>query len=343
MWNDKKNSRKKNRGIGVASMTYTGSPGAGPGWAYSGAVMRMNADGTLFLAMGAQDIGQGSNTILTQMTAEIMGVDPEEIRVTTADTDTTLPDVGSYGSRVTFCAGTAVNDAASDLKTQLLEVAADMLDADKEDLEMKDKKIFVKGSSDAAVSFKQIGIESCNNRKKALIGTGYFDADESNDTLDYSSGKNYGAPCWSFATQIAEVEVDPETGKVEVLNFVAAHDLGRAINPLLAEGQIEGAAAQGIGWCLMEDLEFEEGKIINPNFHDYKIPTISDIPRITPILVESIDPHGPFGAKGLGEPGMVPTAPAIVNAIYDAVGVRIKSLPATPEKVFKGIRAKMKS
>ena len=144
----------------------------------------------------------------------------------------------------------------------------------------------------------------------------------------------------TFAVQVAEVEVDPKTGKAEVLNFVAAHDLGRAINPLLAEGQIEGGAVQGIGWALIEDLKFENGEIVNPNFHDYKIPTIKDIPKISPILIESIDPNGPFGAKGLGEPAMVPTAPAIVNAIYDAVGVRIKDIPATSEKIFDGLKEK---
>jgi xanthine dehydrogenase molybdenum-binding subunit len=143
-----------------------------------------------------------------------------------------------------------------------------------------------------------------------------------------------------FGTHLAEVEVDPATGKVEVLNFTAAHDLGRAINPLLVEGQIEGGAVQGIGWSLMEDLHFENGKIVNPNFHDYKMLTIKDIPKFSPLLIETIDPNGPFGAKGIGECAMVATAPAIVNAIYDAVGVRIKELPATSEKIFKGLKEK---
>jgi xanthine dehydrogenase molybdenum-binding subunit len=143
-----------------------------------------------------------------------------------------------------------------------------------------------------------------------------------------------------FATHIAEVQIDPGTGKVDVIHFVTAHDVGKAINPLLVEGQIEGGIAQGIGWTLTEDLKFENGRIINPNFHDYKILTIKDITKITPIIIETIDPNGPFGAKGIGECAMVPTAPAIVNAIYDAIGVRIKDLPATPEKIFQGIKQK---
>jgi len=127
---------------------------------------------------------------------------------------------------------------------------------------------------------------------------------------------------------------------MQVLNIVAAHDLGRAINPLLVEGQIEGGAAQGIGWALMEDVKFEKGEILNPNFHDYKMLTTKDIPKITSLMVETIDPNGPFGAKGIGECAMVPTAPAIVNAIYDAVGVRIKDLPATTEKIYMGLKEK---
>mgnify|MGYP002638660058 FL=1 len=144
----------------------------------------------------------------------------------------------------------------------------------------------------------------------------------------------------SFATHLAEVEVDPESGRVELINFYAAHDSGKVINPLLAEGQIEGGAVMGFGWALTEELKFDNGRILNPNFHDYKLFSIKDIPQITPILVETCDPNGPFGAKGLGECAMVPTAPAILNAIYDAVGVRICDLPATSEKVFNHIKSK---
>jgi len=302
--------------------------------------MQMNADGTLHLLMGAVDIGQGSNTILTQMAAEVMGVAPETISLTTADTDTTFPCMGTFGSRVTFCAGSAVTQAANGLKRQLLEQAADMMEAHLDDLEMKSHKIFVKGSSDKAVTYAQIGAASFYKRKKPLVAHGYYNGPEDvSPEFDPATYRGYPAPALVFGTHLAEVEVDPATGKVEVLNFVAAHDLGRAINPLLVEGQIEGGAAQGIGWSLMEGLQFENGEIVNPNFHDYKMLTIKDIPKITSLMIETIDPNGPFGAKGIGECAMVPTAPAIVNAIYDAVGVRIKDLPATTEKIFMNLKA----
>ena len=340
-WIAKKAERKKYRGLGVAAMLYTGGGSIGSGFNYSGATLQMNADGTLHLLMGAVDIGQGSNTILTQMAAEIMGVEPETISLTTADTDTTFPCMGTFGSRVTFCAGNAVIEAADGLKQQLLENAADMLEANPNDLEMKDKKIFVKGSPDKAVAYAEIGAASFYKKKKPLVAHGYYNGPEDvSPEFDPATYRGYPAPTMVFGTHLAEVEVDPATGKVEVLNFTAAHDLGRAINPLLVEGQIEGGAVQGIGWSLMEDLQFENGEIVNPNFHDYKMLTIKDIPKFSPLLIETIDPNGPFGAKGIGECAMVATAPAIINAIYDAVGVRIKELPATSEKIFKGLKDK---
>jgi xanthine dehydrogenase molybdenum-binding subunit len=339
-WDAKKKSRKKFRGLGVAAMIYTGGGSIGSGFNYSGATMQMNADGTLHLLMGAVDIGQGSDTILTQMAAEIMGVAPDNISLTTAETDTTLPCMGTFGSRVTFCAGNAVSEAAGGLKQQLLETAADMLEAHLEDLEMRDKQVYVKGSPKKAVTFGQIGANAYYQKKKPLVSQGYYNGPDVPADFDPVTYRGYPSPALVFGTHLAEVEIDPATGKVDVLNFVAAHDLGRAINPMLAEGQIEGGAAQGIGWSLMEGLQFENGKILNPNFHDYKMLTIKDIPKIKSLLIETIDPNGPFGAKGIGECAMVPTAPAIVNAIYDAVGIRIKDLPASPEKIFMGLRAK---
>ena len=337
-WTTKKAHKQKYRGIGVAAMIYTGGGSIGSGFNYSGATLQMNADGTFHLLMGALDIGQGSNTVLTQMAAEIVGVDPEAISLTTADTDTTFPCMGTFGSRVTFCAGNAVTEAANGLKKQLLQSAAEMLEANIDDLEMKEKKVFVKGSPDRSLSYAEIGAASFYKKKKPLVAHGYYNGPEVPPEFNPVTYEGYPSPALVFGTHLAEVEVDPATGKVEVLNFVAAHDLGRAINPLLVEGQIEGGAVQGIGWALMENLQFENGEVVNPNFHDYKMLTIKDVPKISSLLVETVDPNGPFGAKGIGECAMVPTAPAIVNAIYDAVGVRIKDLPATTEKVFQGLK-----
>ena len=338
-WAEKMETKSKYRGLGVASMIYTGGGSIGSGSNYSGATIQINADGTIHLLVGATDIGQGSNTILPQMAAEVLGVNPETIRLTTSDTDTTLPCMGTFGSRVTFCAGSAVFQAASEVKKILLEEASETLEANIEDLELKDKKIFVKGSPSVSVTFSEVASRIHFKKKKTVIGHGYYNGpEEIHEDFDPVSYLGYPSPAMVFATHIAEVEVDPDTGKVDVINFVAAHDSGRAINPLLVEGQIEGGAAQGIGWALTEDLQFEKGKIINPNFHDYKILTIKDVPKIIPILVETIDPNGPFGAKGIGECAMVPTAPAVINAINNAVGIRIKDLPATSEKIFNGLK-----
>lgn len=337
-WNIKKADKKKYRGLGIASMIYTGGASIGSGFNYSGATMQMSPDGTLQLLIGSVDIGQGSNTILTQMAAEIMAVAPETIRLTTADTDTTFPCMGTFGSRVTYCGGRAVEEAANGLKKKVLENAAEMLEANVDDLKMENRSIYVIGTPEKAVTYAEIAAATFNKKKDPLAAHGYYNGPEVSPDFDPVTYRGYPAPTLVFGTHLAEVEVDPTTGKVEVINFVAAHDLGRAINPLLVEGQIEGGTVQGIGWSLMEEVQFENGEILNPNFHDYKMLTIKDSPKIRSLIIETIDPNGPFGAKGIGECAMVPTAPAIINAIYDAVGVRIKELPATSEKIFKGLK-----
>ncbi len=338
-WSQKKKTKKKYRGLGVASMTYTGGGSRGSGFNYSGATIKMDSAGTIFLHTGATDIGQGSNTTLTMIAAEILGMEPEQIRLTTSDTDTTLPCMGTFGSRVTFCAGNAVSQAALNLKEKILAQAAELLEEPVEKLEIKERNVFVSTEPGNGVSFSQIGAVSYSQKQEVLSGAGYYDGPEIAPDFDPKSYYAYPGPAMSFATHLAEVEVDPESGSVELINFYAAHDSGKVINPILAEGQIEGGAVMGFGWALTEEFKFDNGRILNPNFHDYKIFSIKDIPDITPILVETTDPNGPFGAKGLGECAMVSTAPAILNAIYDAVGVRITDLPATSEKVYNRIKS----
>ena len=330
-WEEKKKNRTKNRGIGVASMIYTGGGSRGSGFNYSGATIKMNAAGSIFLHTGATDIGQGSNTILTMMAAEILGMQPEQVRLIASDTDTTLPCMGTFGSRVAFCAGSAVVQAAQNLKALILKTAARMLETHAEKLRLKDRWVFVSDRPEKGVSFTQIGATAYSERQETLVGTGYYDGPEVAPDFDPKSYYAYPGPAMSFATHLAEVEVDPETGKVEMINFYAAHDSGQIINPMLAEGQIEGGSVMGFGWALTEALKFHNGKILNPNLHDYKIFSIKDIPQVQPILVQTTDPNGPFGAKGLGECAMVCTAPAILNAIYDATGLRITDLPASAE------------
>jgi 4-hydroxybenzoyl-CoA reductase alpha subunit len=338
-WSEKMKTKKKYRGLGVASMIYTGGGSRGSGFNYSGATIKMDAAGTIFLHTGATDIGQGSNTTLTMIAAETLGMEPEQIRLIASDTDATLPCMGTFGSRVTFCAGNAVAQATLSLREKIMVQAADILAVPVSQLTMKDRSVFVSEEADKAVSFAQIGAVSYAKNQVVLTGAGYYDGPEVAPDFHPKSYYAYPGPAMSFATHLAEVEVDPETGSVELINFYAAHDSGKIINPLMAEGQIEGGAVMGFGWALTEDFKWDNGKMLNPNFHDYKIFSIKDIPDITPILVETTDPNGPFGAKGLGECAMVPTAPAILNAIYDAVGIRICDIPATSEKVYNHLKS----
>jgi len=243
--------------------------------------------------------------------------------------------MGAWGSREVFVAGNAVKMAAGEIKRKLFDEASKILEASEEDLVVREGKIHVKGTPEKALSISQIAT-AYYNKGKILAERACYDAP--NPTVPdqkVSSGVGYGgAPTFGFGTHVVEVEVDRRTGKVKVLNYVAVHDVGKVINPMMAEAQIEGAGVQGLGYGLSEDLVWEEGIVLNPNFQDYRIFYINDTPPMESILVESMDPEGPYGAKGLGEMGMVPSAAAVANAIYDAIGVRIKILPITPEKIL---------
>jgi CO/xanthine dehydrogenase Mo-binding subunit len=234
-----------------------------------------------------------------------------------------------------------VKQAAGDVKKQLLEAAAEELEANPDDLEAKNGFIFVKGSPEKNTPISKLAMGgSYLGKGKPIIGRGTFNVPDAT-TLDRETGQGANpAVFWMYAAQAAEVEVDEETGKVKVLRIASAHDVGKAINPSACEQQIEGALAAGVGTTLMEEIKIERGKTLNPNFVDYKVPTSLDMPEMVPILVEATHEGGPYGAKGLGEPALAPTAPAIANAIYDAVGVRIRELPITPDKVLKALKEK---
>jgi CO/xanthine dehydrogenase Mo-binding subunit len=206
-------------------------------------------------------------------------------------------------------------------------------------LEIKKGEIFVQGSPEKSIPFQKVAEQGLYKRGGApIVGTGFWVP----DTVIPDPVTKFGnvSPAYPFGCQVCEVEVDTDTGQVHVLNYVAAHDVGRAINPQTTEGQIQGGVAQGIGWALTENMVTEKGRILNPNFRDYVIPGPLDLPPIQPILVEPVEPNGPFGAKGIGEPALNPAPAAVANAIYHAVGVRITGLPITPEKILKGLRTK---
>jgi len=339
-WN-KKRRRPGNRGLGMASFMHVGSGlrGLYGDCNASDAFIKMNNDGTIDLSSGAAEIGQGSDTVLAQIAAEELGIRVEDINVITGDTSTTPYCLGAWGSREVFIAGNAVKMAAREIKPLLLEEACRILEARLEDLVARNGKVFVADSPENSVHIEEL-VRAYYNRGVILAGRGCYD-DPAEPRYDpetrYPIG---GAAAYGFGTHVVEVEVDRETGKVKVLKVVAAHDLGKAINPMMAEGQIEGGVLQGLGYALSESLVWEEGIILNPNFQDYRILYIHDVPPIKPIFIETSDPEGPFGAKGLGEHVKIPVAAAVANAIYHAVGIRIKSLPITPEKILNALKEK---
>ena len=275
------------------------------------AVIKLDPDGTVELLSGLNDSGGWQKTTMAMIAAEELGVPYEAVQVTTGDTDTTTDTGPPGGSRGTTSAGLAVIAAARDAKNQLLEVAAELLKKKKEDLEIKDGEIIIKGG-DNPVSFKDI----LSRAPSPIVGRG--------------SGKPpQNVALLTFAAHFAEVAVDTLTGKVEILRLVAAHDVGRVINRLGCENQIQGGAIMGIGFGLLERqyLDGQTGICLNPNMVDFKVPSILDAPMVEPIIVESEDPFGPFGAKGVGEPPYSLPAPAIANAIYNAVGLRFNEIP----------------
>jgi len=337
-WKEKRGRGKpKNRGMGMASLMHTGG---GIRNLYgdcnlSDVFIKMNNDGTIDLSSGATEIGQGSNTVLAQIAAEELGIQVEDVNVITGDTSVTPQCLGAWGSREVFITGNAVKMAAGEVKRGLLEEASRVLGVREGDLVVRERRVYVVQDPERSVPIAQLAT-NCYNQGRILAGRGCYD-DPSHFTPDPETGYG-GAPNYAFGTHAIEVEVDRRTGQVKVLNYVAAHDVGKAINPMMVEGQIEGGGVQGLGYALSEELVWEEGIILNPNLQDYRILYINDVPSIKSIIVESIDPDGPYGAKGLGEPVMIPTAAAVANAIYDAVGVRIKSLPITPEKILRALK-----
>lgn len=328
--------RVQGRGKGIAVMhEMTATP------ATSSCFIKLNEDGTAEVQTSSVEIGQGCHTVLAQIAAEELGLKMEDVRIVGPDTDLTPYDHGVSSSRTTFFTGNAVKAAAADTKRQLVEIAAELLEANPLDLEVHQGMIYVKGSPERNISVKQVPKGgSYFGKGKPIIGRGTFNVPDATP-LDRETGQGANpAVFWMYAAQAVEVEVDQETGKVNVLRIASAHDVGKAINPAACEQQIEGALSIGIGTTLMEELKFEGGRVLNPNFTDYKMPTSLDMPEMIPILVETIHERGPYGAKGMGEPALAPTAPAIGNAIYDAVGVRIRDLPITPDKVLKGLKEK---
>jgi aldehyde oxidoreductase len=311
----------RRRGVGVACMWY----GIGNTSMSNPSRMRVGLSpaGTLTLYSGAVDIGQGSNTIMTQMAADALGVPVEAFRIVMGDTDRTADGGKTSASRQTFVSGNAVKAAGEDLRQKLLRLANVGAGAT---ITLGDGQVMLSENGHAqAVDLARLPV--LNDEGDVLLGEGRFDPPTT--PLD-ANGQGIPYATYGFAAQMAEVEVDVELGTVKVRRIVAAHDVGRAINPIQVEGQIHGGIAQGLGLALME--EYLPGR--SENLHDYLIPTVGDMPEIEVIIIEDREPLGPYGAKGIGEPALIPTAPAILGAIHHATGVRVTRVPATPERVL---------
>ncbi len=305
----------------------------------SAATVKVNTDGTATLLTGTVETGQGALTVLGQIAAETLGISTDDVHVVSGDTDTTPMDTGAIASRTTYVTGNAIVRAAEAARDLLFEAAAPLLGVKPDQLEARDKRIQVLGFPSKSLPISEVALHAETNIGRPAIGSSSYNPPTV--PMDPETGQGKPFNTYVYATQIAEVEVDDETGEVEVLRIVAVHDCGTPINPMLVEGQIQGGISMGVGYALEEEILFDkEGKQINPNLTNYIMPTSLDMPDIDVELVDNYDPTGPFGAKGAGEPTAVPTAACILNAIYDAVGVRITSLPATAEKVMMAILEK---
>ncbi|MBI2876621.1 MAG: molybdopterin-dependent oxidoreductase, partial [Candidatus Tectomicrobia bacterium] len=335
-WPEKRKNRLPHRGIGVACM----SQGTGICGSPSSSMVRVNADGTVTLITGATDLGQGWLAIAAQIVAEELGVALEEVKVIAHDTDLTPYDDVTGGSRTTLTAGKSAQLAAADAKRQLLELAAERLDAEVRYLEARGGRIFIQGHPESSVTIAELAAESTFQRGGTILGKGFFLPQGQPFPTQFARGFPFQvAPGFAFSAQVAEVEVDPETGKVKVIGFNAAHDCGFAINPQSVEGQVDGGVARGLGFALLEEsLTDPTGRILTTSFSTYRSPRAADVSRVQTSLVQEAQEVGPFGAKGAGEATIIATAPAIANAIYDAIGVRVKDLPITPEKVLKALQ-----
>jgi CO/xanthine dehydrogenase Mo-binding subunit len=314
----------RGKGLACCWWSTTGGP--------SSAEVRVGEDGQVVLVTGATEIGTAAvQSGLVQICADALDVGPEQIIVRSADTDTTPYDMGAQGSRTLFQAGNAIIAAVADLKSQAVAMAAAQCGRPAEDLEVRGGMVGVPGDTAGALSLAQLARLAGGE----LLGKGSYaaPATEFDDTTIQGTAMGaFNDP--SFSTHACEVQVDPDTGEVTLEQYVAVQDVGRVINPTYAAGQVAGGAVQGIGQAMFEDLQYRNGQVANPNFTDYKLPTIADVPQIQTILVEQPSINGPYGAKGVGEPSIILAGPAIANAVHDAAGVRVQELPITGARVL---------
>ncbi|MFN2386915.1 MAG: molybdopterin cofactor-binding domain-containing protein [Thermoanaerobaculia bacterium] len=344
-WRERRGKLPFGRGLGLACSSYICGAGLPIYWnamPQSGVQLKLDRSGGVTVFCGSTDIGQGSDSILAYIVAEVLGIDPFDIRVVTADTDLTPVDLGSYSSRVTLMTGNAAIQAAERARELLVLAAAERLGIPGARIGMAEGRVFDVEAPESGMAFADAVVLA--EAKHGTIGTvGSY-------TPPPSAGRYRGAgvgpsPAYSYSAAVVEVDVDPESGIYSVPKIWIAHDVGKCINPVLVVGQVEGSVYMGLGEAMMEEMAYRAGVNGNlvhkfPSILEYKSPTTKEMPEVETFLVEDPDPNGPFGAKEVGQGPLLPIPPAVVNAIYDAVGVRVEEIPATPEKVLRALKAR---
>ena len=329
-WDDKYGKLPPFHGIGVA----IGAMAAGAKGAFkhdtSAAMVRVGEDGLVTVYTGIPDMGQGTHTTMAMIAAEVLGIDANKVQLIAGDTDLTPIDIGAFAQRGTIMTGNAARNAAIDARDQLAQHAALHLETTPDTLIFRKGQVFCADDPGKSMSFEEVAYTTLHSTEgRCVMGRGFF-----------NSPLPYGTMAWSFDAQVAEVKVDPETGQIQVLKVTVAHDLGRAINPLAVEGQIDGQVFSAMSQVIYEELVTDDGLFLNPSRLEYKMPRSYEMPEISHHLIETIDPYGPFGAKEVGEGPVVVAGAAIIAAVSNALGgVLMTEMPMTPLRVLKAIRA----
>jgi 4-hydroxybenzoyl-CoA reductase subunit alpha len=332
-------SKGVRKGLGFACSHYISGASKPVNWTgepHATVKLKLDFDGSIVLLTGAAEIGQGSSTVLVQSVAEVLGLDLARVRIVTGDSDVVPKDNGSYSSRVTFMVGNAAIEAAQRLKSVLIAAAARKLDAKPEEIECLGE-LYRAGAQDKGLTFNEVVTEALRDTGTITMTGNYSTIPESHGGKKYRGAAIGGTMGYSYSAQVVEVSVDEETGVVTVDQVWVAHDCGKALNRLTVEGQVQGSVWMGMGQAMSEETGYHEGLLLTGNMLDYRVPTIQDSPPIEVGIVESNDPHGPFGAKEAGEGSLAAFLPALTNAIADAIGIRFNDLPVTPDRVHAAI------
>jgi len=338
-WRARKGSLARGKGLGMACSHYISGASKPVNWTgepHATVKLKLDFDGSIVLFTGAAEIGQGSSTVLVQTVAEVLGLDISRIRIVSGDSDVVPKDNGSYSSRVTFMVGNAAIAAAQNLKSLLVAAAARKLDADPGDVECLGE-VYRAGAQDKGLSFQEVVTAALAEAGTITVTGNYSTIPESHGGKKYRGAAIGGTMGYSYSAQVVEVSVDEDTGVVSVDKVWVAHDCGKALNRLTVEGQVQGSVWMGMGQAMSEEAAYHDGLLVTANMLDYRVPTIFDSPPIEVGIVESDDPHGPFGAKEAGEGSLAAFLPALTNAIADAIGVRFNDLPVTPDRVFAAL------